>query len=119
MPFSRLGSNPCQGWWAAHECFPCELATPLHGCGPKLPTLFAATAPHANGGAYYGPGRLGETRGHPAIAKVPPQAVDQTSASRLWAVSEQLTGVVFSSRPTSLERRLMRATEPPSTLVAA
>lgn len=58
-----------------------------------LPTLYAATAPEAKGGAYYGPDALGETRGYPRLAKVPPAAADRESAARLWAASEQLTGV--------------------------
>jgi NAD(P)-dependent dehydrogenase (short-subunit alcohol dehydrogenase family) len=58
-----------------------------------LPTLFAATAPQAEGGQYYGPDRLGETRGHPALARVPAQALDRTDATRLWVDSARLTGV--------------------------
>lgn len=60
-----------------------------------LPTLFAATSPEANPGGYYGPDKFSETRGHPRAAKVPPQALDTSVASRLWQVSEQLTGVTF------------------------
>jgi NAD(P)-dependent dehydrogenase (short-subunit alcohol dehydrogenase family) len=60
-----------------------------------LPTLFAATSPQAEGGMYYGPDKLGETRGSPAIAKIPPQALDAQSAKRLWAETERLTGSVF------------------------
>jgi len=63
-----------------------------------LPTLFAATSPEARGGAYYGPDRLGETRGHPAEAHIPPQAVEKGTARRLWEVSEKLTGVSFSAQ---------------------
>jgi hypothetical protein len=62
-----------------------------------LPTLFAATSPHAAGGAYYGPDKLGETRGAPALAKVPAQAEDTRTAARLWDMSEQLTGVTYPS----------------------
>jgi NAD(P)-dependent dehydrogenase (short-subunit alcohol dehydrogenase family) len=62
-----------------------------------LPTLFAATSPHAAGGAYYGPDKLGETRGAPALAKIPPQAGDARAAARLWDVSEQLTGATYPS----------------------
>lgn len=58
-----------------------------------LPTLYAATAPQARSGGYYGPDRLWETRGFPTAAKVPPQALDQAVAERLWQVSEQLTRV--------------------------
>ncbi len=42
-----------------------------------LPLLFAATSPDAKAGGYYGPHRLGETRGYPVDAKVPSQALDR------------------------------------------
>lgn len=60
-----------------------------------LPTLFAATSPGAQPGAYYGPDKLGETRGAPAPARTPRQALDGAAASRLWRCSEALTGVGF------------------------
>jgi NAD(P)-dependent dehydrogenase (short-subunit alcohol dehydrogenase family) len=60
-----------------------------------LPTLYAATAPQATPGAYYGPDRFNETRGYPTLAKSPVQARDTAAAARLWKVSEQLTGVRF------------------------
>ncbi len=60
-----------------------------------LPTLFAATAPQAKGGGYYGPDRLGETRGYPVEARIPPRALDRGVAARLWAVSEEMTGISF------------------------
>ena len=59
------------------------------------PTLYAATAPKAEGGAYYGPGYLGETRGAPNMARVPDAALNLGDALRLWQVSEQLTGLWF------------------------
>lgn len=60
-----------------------------------LPTLYAATAPDAVGGAYYGPDGIAEVRGYPTLAKVPAQALDQAAAARLWQVSEALTAVSF------------------------
>lgn len=60
-----------------------------------LPTLFAATSPQAKAGAYYGPDRLGETRGYPALSKIPKQAMDAAAALRLWSISEDLTGLRF------------------------
>jgi NAD(P)-dependent dehydrogenase (short-subunit alcohol dehydrogenase family) len=57
-----------------------------------LATLFAATSPNAEAGGYYGPEKLGETRGWPTVARVPPQANDVAAASRLWDVSTDLTG---------------------------
>lgn len=60
-----------------------------------LPTLYAATAPQATPGAYYGPDKFNETRGYPTLAKLPNQAHDPAVAARLWDVSEQLTGIRF------------------------
>ncbi|AVF04774.1 MULTISPECIES: SDR family oxidoreductase [Devosia] len=60
-----------------------------------LPTLYAATAPDAEGGGYYGPNGLSETRGYPAPSKVPQQALDKAVAGRLWTLSEQMTGITF------------------------
>ncbi len=60
-----------------------------------LPTLYAATAPNAASGAYYGPNGLAEVRGHPTLARVPMQAMDEAVAARLWQVSEELAGVSF------------------------
>lgn len=63
-----------------------------------LPTLFAATSPSARGGGYYGPDRLGETRGHPTEAQIPLQAMEKHVAHRLWEISETLTGISFSAQ---------------------
>ncbi len=60
-----------------------------------LPTLFAATAPQAKAGGYYGPNRLNELRGGPAEAKSPPQAHDSAASQRLWQIAAALTGVNF------------------------
>ena len=61
-----------------------------------LPSLYAAMAPQAKGGGYYGPTGAGETRGAPGLARIMPQATDPVAGSRLWAMSEQLTGVTFA-----------------------
>ncbi len=60
-----------------------------------LPTLYAATSPEAKGGLYYGPNKMGETRGYPIIAKLPTQAEDTITALKLWEVSQQLAKVQF------------------------
>jgi hypothetical protein len=60
-----------------------------------LPTLFAATAPDAEGGAYYGPDGFFEMRGNPARSRVALRARDPEMALRLWSASEELTGVRF------------------------
>lgn len=60
-----------------------------------LPTLFAATAAEAKAGTYYGPDKLGETRGYPTLAKIPHQAMDTGVSERLWKISEDMAGVGF------------------------
>ena len=60
-----------------------------------LPTLRAATDPAARNGQYYGPGGLGEQRGHPKVVESSAQSHDEDIQRRLWSVSEELTGVTF------------------------
>jgi len=60
-----------------------------------LPTLFAAAAPTAQAGGFYGPDGFLETKGHPAPAKIPARAQDRAVAQQLWKESERLTGVSF------------------------
>lgn len=61
-----------------------------------IPTLFAATAPEAVGGGYYGPQSFLEMRGGDVgLAQVAPQARDEAAAARLWGECERLTGVSF------------------------
>jgi NAD(P)-dependent dehydrogenase (short-subunit alcohol dehydrogenase family) len=60
-----------------------------------LPILRAATDPGVLGGQYYGPGGLFGARGYPELAESSRQSRDTAIQRRLWAVSEQLTGVTF------------------------
>ena len=60
-----------------------------------LPTLRAATDPAVLGGQYYGPDGLAERRGHPKLVTSSPGSYDLTVQQRLWAVSEDLTGVRY------------------------
>lgn len=60
-----------------------------------IPTLYAATAPEAQGGAYYGPTGTNEMRGPLGFATVPAAAQDTAMAARLWDATEALTGVRF------------------------
>ncbi|MEU4620356.1 SDR family NAD(P)-dependent oxidoreductase [Actinoplanes sp. NPDC023801] len=66
--------------------------TPAMGA---LPTLRAATDPAVLGGQYYGPGGRYEVKGHPRLVTSSPQSYEATVQQRLWAVSEDLTGVRF------------------------
>ena len=60
-----------------------------------LPTLFAATSSTAAPMGYYGPNGFYEMKGAVAPAKIFPQAKDDAVATRLWEVSERLTGVTW------------------------
>jgi len=60
-----------------------------------LPTLYAATAPAAQGGVYIGPDGFNAFKGWPTVEQPRPQALDEAVARRLWSVSEELTGVVY------------------------
>jgi NAD(P)-dependent dehydrogenase (short-subunit alcohol dehydrogenase family) len=74
MIFGVIGQSPAQG---------------------ALPLLFAATAPDARGGVYYGPDGFREIRGCPAEARIAPHALDRRAAERLWSASEELTKVTY------------------------
>src|SRR3954469_23357809 len=58
-----------------------------------LPALYAATMPDVIGGEYFGPDGHSGMRGHPTRAHTTKAARDPELAARLWAVSEELTGV--------------------------
>jgi NAD(P)-dependent dehydrogenase (short-subunit alcohol dehydrogenase family) len=60
-----------------------------------LPTLRAATDPAVLGGQYYGPDGFAQTRGYPTLVASSRKSHDVDRQRRLWAVSEELTGVVY------------------------
>jgi len=60
-----------------------------------LPTLRAATDPAVLGGQYYGPDGFRELRGHPTVVESSRQSHDTDTQRRLWAASEDLTGVTY------------------------
>jgi NAD(P)-dependent dehydrogenase (short-subunit alcohol dehydrogenase family) len=64
-----------------------------------LPTLYAATVPDLPGGTFVGPDR--GMRGHPRVVSAGRRAYDVEVAGRLWAVSEELTGVHYEFAPAS------------------
>ena len=72
--------------------FPFLFQPPAQGA---LPTLYAATSPDARGGSYYGPNKMGETRGFPAVAKIPEQAKDLAVSLKLWEITQTLAEVEF------------------------
>jgi NAD(P)-dependent dehydrogenase (short-subunit alcohol dehydrogenase family) len=68
------------------------LQTPDMGA---LPTLRAATDPSVSGGQYFGPRGILEARGYPKIVRSSKQSHDTAAQRRLWAISEELTGVRY------------------------
>ena len=65
------------------------------GAMGALPVLYAATMPDLPGGLYLGPDGALEARGHPTIVEFTPRARVPEDARRLWAISEELTGVTY------------------------
>lgn len=59
-----------------------------------LPQLFAATMPDVRGGEFWGPHFM-HMRGYPKSVRAKDDAYDAELAAKLWAVSEELTGVRY------------------------
>lgn len=61
-----------------------------------LPTIYAATDNNLKGGEYIGPDGRGNRKGNPAIESVSADVYNPEIMQKLWAMSEDLTGVTFS-----------------------
>ena len=55
----------------------------------------AASAPGLRGATYVGPDGPFQLRGSPQITPMPSPAYDEELAARLWAASEEATGVRY------------------------
>ncbi len=60
-----------------------------------LPVLRAATDPAAYGGQYFGPSGPAQIRGHPVVVRSSRRSYDLELQRRLWAISEEATGVTY------------------------
>ena len=60
-----------------------------------LPQLYAATAPQVQGGQFFGPSRLFESRGAPKLCVSSSRSQNLDDAARLWTLSEALTGIGY------------------------
>ena len=58
-----------------------------------LPQLFAATAPQAQPGVFYGPGGLANLKGYPTACRMPGAALDAAACRRLWELSAEAVSV--------------------------
>jgi len=96
-----LAAHP--GWTATNlqdESPLLRVLNPLIAMKPwqgALPTLFAATDPQAGGGDYFGPDGWFEMRGYPTRVGTSARAKSEDDASRLWQMSETLTGETAES----------------------
>ncbi|HVT34944.1 MAG TPA: oxidoreductase [Nevskiaceae bacterium] len=75
-----------------------RLSTRLFAQAPAmgaLPALYAATMPDVTDGDYLGPGGMKELGGAPKKVRAREEAYDGALGARLWALSEQLTGVRY------------------------
>jgi NAD(P)-dependent dehydrogenase (short-subunit alcohol dehydrogenase family) len=61
------------------------------------PILYAATSPAVQGGDYVGPGGLLGLRGYPQKVRSGRASYDRETAAKLWAASEEFTGVKYLS----------------------
>jgi NAD(P)-dependent dehydrogenase (short-subunit alcohol dehydrogenase family) len=86
------GWDSSEGWRL--RMLPFIFQPPADGA---LPILYAAAAPAAGSGRYYGPNSFGGARGLPGMADVPAAAQDSDTASRLWSRLEQMSQVSFGS----------------------
>ncbi|MFC4358287.1 oxidoreductase [Halobium salinum] len=108
----RVKSVGCHPGWAATnlqrrgpELAGSKLGERLTEVGNRLfaqsaaqgawPTLYAATSPDVRGGDYVGPSGFMNMRGPPAGQRSSVASYDRDDARRLWAYSEEATGVTY------------------------
>ncbi|MDX2235617.1 MAG: oxidoreductase [Hyphomonadaceae bacterium] len=85
------GPDSAEGW--RFRNIPLMWQDPAQGA---LPILYAATAPQAVGGGYYGPRDFMGMRGLPGVTQPPAAARDAEVAATLWATLERLGGVTLA-----------------------
>jgi NAD(P)-dependent dehydrogenase (short-subunit alcohol dehydrogenase family) len=89
-----LAATGLPGWMRAAGTLVSRLVGQSAEAG-SWPSLYAATMPDAANGEYWGPDGTLEIRGQPARGRVWPHAQNRADWQRLWAASEELTGVTF------------------------
>ncbi len=92
--FQNQTGKPSLGSWISTKVIARLIGQ--EAAGGALPSLLAATAPEAEGGQLYGPGGFLEMRGAPERCSFAAPVHDRETASRLWTLSEDLTGTAFA-----------------------
>lgn len=64
-----------------------------------LPIVRAATEEGLEGSEYFGPTKMAETRGYPERVTSSEKSYDKELATKLWEVSENLTGLTYDFEP--------------------
>ena len=86
----RLSAQAAALWVSSSTC------SSTRRTKARCATIYAAVAPEAQSGGYYGPKGFQEMRGGDVgDAIVAPQAQDKAAAAQLWTACEELTGVRF------------------------
>jgi NAD(P)-dependent dehydrogenase (short-subunit alcohol dehydrogenase family) len=86
------GSMLAERFWAVANALTSQSAAM-----GALPQVCAAVAPTVRGGEYYGPDGFGEMWGHPRLVQSNGRSRDRAAATRLWEMSEQMTGVRYAA----------------------
>ncbi|MCU4718221.1 oxidoreductase [Halapricum hydrolyticum] len=68
-----------------------------------LPMLYAAVVDDLDGGSYVGPGGFLNMRGAPDVQRSSDRSYDRDTATRLWDVSEDATGVTYDLPATAAD----------------
>lgn len=88
--YDRLATIPIAGWFVGKTIIPLISQAPEQAAES---ILFAASSPDVEGGGSYGPVGFRELKGPVGVASTADYALREDVAARLWAVSEDLTGV--------------------------
>lgn len=64
----------------------------------SMSEVLAVAGREARNGAYYGPTRLGDSRGPVGESRISDAARDRAAATRLWTLSEELLGINWTIR---------------------
>ena len=67
--------------------------------GRALPEVLAVAGNEARNGAYYGPTRVGDSRGPVGDSTISDAAKDAEAGARLWTLSEELLGITWDIGP--------------------